>query len=66
MSEYKMGMTSEHLPKFQGAHQTYRVILIGQYYITFLITWFQANLKGVLTHIMRLLVRNPYYIKLKI
>lgn len=41
------------------------VILIILYYITFLIVWFQANLKNVLTHIMRLLVRNSYYIKLK-
>lgn len=30
------------------------------------IIWYQANLKNVLTHMRRLWVRNPYYIKMKI
>lgn len=42
------------------------VILLILYYTTFLITWFQTNLKSVLTHVIRLMVRNSCYIKLKI
>lgn len=40
--------------------------MIILYCITFPITQHQENFKSVLTHMRRLWVRNPYYIKMKI